>query len=288
MKNNTHIFKKILVTGGYGAIGSYVPTTFNKSKVVLTGKDELDVSKKIHVINQMKKHNPDLIIHLAALTDVDLCEKKKKLAMDINFRGTKYVASVCKQYKIPLVYISTSVVFDGKSSPSVGYTEEDKTDPVNTYGKTKLLGEEIIIKMVKNYLIIRIGWLIGGGKKEKKFIKHVFQKIKNGETVYAVNDIFGTIAYGKDLMRFIKERLDNNEFGLYHFASSGICTRFDMTVLLKNILNSNSRVIPVSVVQFKQTFPAPRPKHQVLKSIKKPINKSWQDALAEYVKTELQ
>lgn len=287
MKNNTPVFKKILVTGGYGTIGSYVPTIFNKSKVILTGKDELDVSKKNHVINQVKKHNPDLIIHLAALTDVDLCEKKKKLAMDINFRGTNHIARVCKTYDLPLVYISTSVVFDGKNSPSVGYTEEDKTAPVNTYGRTKLLGEEIIKKLVNNYLIVRIGWLIGGGIKEKKFIRHVFQKIKNGETVYAVNDIFGTLAYGKDLMKFIKERLDNNEFGLYHFASSGICSRFDMSLQLKTILHSKSRIIPVGVVQFKENFPAPRPKHQVLISIKRPIAKSWQDALTEYVNTEL-
>lgn len=279
--------KKILVTGGYGAIGSYTQTIFNKSKVILRGKASLDVSKKIHVIKQVEKYRPDLIMHLAALTDVDLCERKKKLAMDINFRGTKHVASVCKQYNIPLVYISTSVVFDGENSPSVGYTEKDKTAPINIYGKTKLLGEEIIKKLVKNYLIVRIGWLIGGREKEKKFIKHVFQKIKNGETVYAVNDIFGTIAYGKDLMKFIKERLEKNEFGLYHFASSGICSRFDMTLKLKAILRSKSKIIPVSAVRFKNTYPAPRPRHQVLISIKKPITKPWQDALSEYVNTEL-
>lgn len=287
MKNKNNTYKKILVTGGYGAIGSYTETIFNKSKVILTDKNSLDVSKKIHVVNHVIKDKPDLILHLAALTDVDLCEKKKSLAMDINFRGTEHVAMVCKTYNIPLVYVSTSVVFDGKNSPTVGYTEEDRTAPINTYGKTKLLGEEIIKKLVKNYLIVRIGWLIGGAEKEKKFIKHVFQKIKNGETVYAVNDIFGTIAYGKNLMQFIKERLDKNEFGLYHFASSGICSRFDMTLKLKTILHSKSKIIPVSVVRFKKTFPAPRPKHQVLRSIKKPINKSWEDALTEYVENEL-
>lgn len=287
MKNRNYFYKKILVTGGYGSIGSYVAQIFNKSKVILAGKDSLDVSKKNHILKHVNKYTPDLIIHLAALTDVDLCEKKKKLAMDINFNGTKHVASVCKKYNIPLVYISTAVVFDGKNPPLNGYTEEDIPSPINVYGKTKLMGEEIIKSLLKKFLIVRIGWLIGGGKKEKKFIKHVFQKIKNGETIYAVNNIFGTLIYGKDVVRFIKERLKNNEFGLYHLACSGICSRFDMALALKFILNSKSKIIPVNAKKFEGAFPAPRPKKQVLRSIKKSINKSWKDSLGEYVRNEL-
>ena len=287
MYRGNNLFKKILVTGGYGVIGSYVTEIFNKSKIILMDKNSLDVSKKSHVLKHMKKYQPDLVIHLAALTDVDMCEKNEKLAMKINFKGTEHVARACKEFDIPLVYISTSVVFNGMNSPSIGYTEEDKTSPINIYGKTKLLGEAIIRKLVKNHLIVRIGWLIGGAEKEKKFIKHVFRKIKNGETVYAVNDIFGTIAYGKDLMGFVKNRLDNDEFGLYHFACEGSCSRFDMALYLKELLHSRSKIIPVSASLFKDSFPAPRPKHQVLKSIKKPIKRDWKDALAEYVETEL-
>lgn len=287
MKNGAYSYKKILVTGGHGSIGSYVSQIFNKSRVILTGKDSLDVSKKSQVIRYVNKYKPDLIIHLAALTDVDFCEKNRQLAIDINFKGTKHVVYACKQKNIPLVYISTAVVFDGKNSPPNGYTETDIPSPINVYGKTKLMGEKIIKDLLKKFLIVRIGWLIGGGKKEKKFIRHVLQKIKNGKTIYAVNDIFGTLVYGKDVVKFIKERLKNNELGLYHLSCSGICSRYDIALALKSILNSKSTIIPVRAEKFKETFPAPRPKRQALISIKKPISKSWNEALEEYVRSEL-
>lgn len=279
------MFKKILVTGGNGAIGSYVSEVFKDSNIILTGKETLDITKKPQVLAQIKKHTPDLIIHLAALTNVDFCEQNESIATKVNFEGTKNVAMACKKYSIPLVYISTATVFDGKNPPKGGYTENDKPSPINVYGKTKLLGEKIIKKTLKKYIIIRIGWLVGGRKNDNFFISYMSKKILRGEHVFAVNDIFGTLIYARDLLSFVKEKLNQQEIGLFHLACIGECSRYDMALVLKNILNPKITVTPVSAQSFKKEFPAPRPKYQIIRSTRHILKRTWKTVLKKYIKT---
>lgn len=279
------MFKKILVTGGNGAIGSYVSEVFKDSNIILTGKDTLDITKKSQVLKQVNKHRPDLIIHLAALTNVDYCEENKSIAMKVNFGGTKNIAMVCKKYNIPLVYISTATVFDGKNPPHGGYTENDKPSPINVYGKTKLLGEEIVKKILKKHIIIRIGWLVGGKENDKFFISYMSKKILRGEHVNAVNDIFGTLAYAGDMLKFIKKKLDHEETGLFHFSNKGACSRYDIALVLRSILNTKINVNPVSAQSFKKEFPAPRPKYQIIQSKRHVLKRTWKTVLKEYIKT---
>lgn len=276
---------KILVTGGYGTVGSYVKEVFNNSNVILTDQDSMDITRLEMIKNTIESVRPDVILHLAAITDVDLCERNEVLAEKVNFRGTENIARVCKTYDIPLVYISTSAVFDGKS-PN-GYSELDSPKPSNVYAKTKLLGEKAIIETLNKYLIIRAGWMIGGGNREKKFISYIVAKIKKGETIRAVNDKFGTIAYAKDLLDFAKKRLENSEFGLYHYGCKGICSRYEIACLVRDIVNNNSKVIPVASKEFQKQFPAPRPTHEVLQSIKIPFKKNWDTVIKDYIRNEI-
>jgi len=282
------IFKKILVTGGLGTVGGYVQKAFKNSEVCLMDKNDLDITQKRQVEKKIRKLKPDLIIHLAALTDVDFCEKEKSQAMKVNFQGTKNVASICQSVNIPLIYISTAAVFDGKSPPVGGYTEDDFPHPINTYARTKLLGEKVIQSMLNQFLIIRVGWLIGGGKKEKKFISFILGRIQKGETVKVVNDKFGTIAYAQDLLTFIKQRLVNSEFGLYHFGCLGVCSRFDIAQTIRDLLNKKAKIIPVSSKEFEKKFPAPRPQWEVLQSRKIPFQQPWEVVVKNYIKKELQ
>lgn len=277
--------KTILVTGGNGAIGSYVPEVFKESNVILASKEDLDITKKAHVSHFVKKYNPDLIIHLAALTNVDFCEQNKHLAKKVNYEGTKNIALICKMYKIPLVYVSTATVFGGKNPPKNGYTEDDTPSPINTYGKTKLAGEKIIEKTLENYIIIRIGWLVGGKENDKFFISYMSKKILIGEDIFAVNDIFGTLAYAYDMLVFVKDKIMKEETGLYHFASKGICTRYDIALVLKKLLNPSVTVTPVKAESFRGNFPALRPKFQVITSNKYKATKTWENVLIDYIKT---
>lgn len=278
---------KILVTGGMGTVASYAKAVFRNDAVFVMGKGDLDVTKIENVEKVFKKIKPATIIHLAALTNVDFCEKNPDQASKVNADGTKNIALMAKKYHVPLVYISTSAVFDGKKLPNEGYSEEDKPKPVNIYAQTKLLGEETIKKTVNNYIIVRGAWMIGGGKKEKKFISYIFDKIKNGETLKVVNDRFGTLTYAKDLLAFVKERLKKKEFGLYHFGATGMCSRYDIANFIKTELNSKATIIPVSSKEFINQFPAPRPTYEVIKSIKFPFKSSWQNVLKRYIKSDL-
>lgn len=278
---------KILVTGGMGTVASYAKAIFNESAVFIMGKADLDVTKIDQIEKVFDEIKPTAVIHLAALTNVDLCEKNPDLATQINTSGTKNIVVMTKKHNIPLVYISTSAVFDGKNLPDGGYSEEDKSQPANIYAKTKLLGEKAIEKNLKNYIIVRGAWMIGGGKKEKKFISYIFKKIKNGETLRVVNDRFGTLTYAKDLLEFVKERLNKKEFGLYHFGSMGMCSRYDIANFIKKELKSSSIIKPVSSKEFSEQFPAPRPIYEVIKSVRFPFKSSWQTVLKNYMKTEL-
>lgn len=278
---------KILVTGGLGTVGSYAKAVFNENAVFVMGKDDLDVTNIDNIEKIFDKIKPTSIIHLAALTNVDICEKNPDLAQKINFDGTRNIALIAKKYNIPLVYISTSAVFDGKTLPSEGYSEKDLPQPANEYAKTKLLGEKIIKKIVKNYIIVRGAWMIGGGKKEKKFISYIFDKIKKGNALRVVDDRFGTLTYARDLLEFLKERLNKKEFGLYHYGSKGMCSRYEIAKFIKKKLKSDSTIIPVSSTEFEEQFPAPRPTYEVIQSTKFPFESSWQNVLNKYIENDL-
>lgn len=278
---------KILVTGGAGTVGSYVKMVFGKNKVTLTNKESLDVAKKNEVKKYINKNKPDYIFHFAALTNVDFCEENKKEASEINASGTKNLADVCKLYSIPLVYISTSAVFKGDVLPSDdGYSEDDTPNPANYYGKTKLLGEQAIKNALKKYIIVRAGWMIGGAKKEKKFLSYIINEIKQGKTVFAVDDKFGTITYAKDLLFFIKKLLISKKFGLFHYGSKGICSRYEMAKVVANVVNKRAIIKPVSSDKFSKGFPAPRPTYEILKSIKAPFKEHWKKILKRYLTKE--
>ncbi|HSX40810.1 MAG TPA: NAD(P)-dependent oxidoreductase [Candidatus Saccharimonadales bacterium] len=288
MKQNhpTTQYKKILVTGGTGTLGRYAPTIFGKEKVVLADKKTLDVTKKSIVEKVFKQISPDLVIHLAALTNVDICEKNKNLCNRINFLGTKNIVAVCKKYDVPLVFLSTASVFDGKKETG-GYSENDVPKPVNAYAKAKHLAENFIQNTLENYIIVRAGWMIGGGKDEKKFISYIIDKIRNGEHVKVVSDKYGTISYAPNLLLFVKKLLDEKASGVYHFGSNGICSRFEMATYIKNMINKNTIVIPVSSKDFERDFPAPRPTHEVLTSSKFPFKNHWKKDLRDYIQKEL-
>lgn len=278
---------KILVTGGTGTVSSYVKTVFKDHDVILTDKRSFDVTKKYKIKRYISKVKPDYIFHFAALTNVDFCEENKNTAKKINAFGTKNIADVCKLYSILLVYISTSAVFKGDTPPLDGYSEDDAPDPANYYGQTKLLGEQAIKNTLKEYIIIRAGWMIGGAKKEKKFLSYITNEIKQAKTIYAVDDKFGTITYAKDLLVFIRKLLLNKKFGLFHYGSKGICSRYEIAKVVRNIVNKNAKIKPVSSEKFSKRFPAPRPTYEILKSNKIPFNKHWTSVLRRYVSEEL-
>lgn len=277
--------KKILITGGNGVLAQYVKKLFKNYTIFSPGRRELDVTDKKSVQDFFKKNMPRIVIHLAAKTNVDECEKNPKEAFLVNSDGTENVAKACKVNNSFLVYVSTAAVFNGKKDI---FYEDDQKDPVNVYGKSKLLGEEYIEQILNNFIIIRAAWLIGGGKREKKFISYIIDQINRGtKGIKVVNDKFGTLTYANELANFIKESLLEERKGIYHFGSKGVCSRYDIAERILLVMNSKINLIPVSSDYFSNVFYAPRPQREVIGSKKIEFPKTWEKSLEDYLKSEI-
>jgi len=279
--------RKILVTGSKGTVGSYIPFIFEDDDLILTTRLSLDITNKKKVFAVIKKENPDVVIHLAAKTNVDECEKNKKEARLVNTVATENIAKACKKNCAILVYVSTGAVFNGNKS---FFTEYDKPNPVNVYGKTKFMGEEAVKSAKCKYIIVRAGWVIGGGKKEKKFISYILKQIEDGQKeIKVVSDTLGTITSAKELVKLIKILLDSKRQGIFHAGALGVCSRFDIAKFVVKLLKKDTTIIPVSSSLFQDKFFAPRPINEVLRStrLSPKLFRTWQQTLKNYILSEL-
>jgi dTDP-4-dehydrorhamnose reductase len=286
--------KRMLVTGAGGMVGSYVTDVFHDYDVVLTDRVEgfrkLDVRDPAAVMKAMDDMRPDVVLHLAAATDVDRCELEPDWAYHTNAIGTQNVALACQTYGVILIYISTAGVFWGdKPEP---YIEFDLPKPANIYGQSKLAGEQIISSLLQRYYMVRAGWMIGGSRKDKKFVGKITRLILEGKNpLHAVTDKLGSPTYGKDLLAGIRRLLATDYYGLYHMVNEGCCSRYDVALAIREILERPGvEIAPVSSAHF--PLPAPRARSEAMRNLKLELlglnsMRPWQDALREYVLTEL-
>ena len=271
-------------------MGSYVPAVFRDSELVLADSELVDVGDAEAVRDAVLRARPDVILHLAAATDVDRCELDPDWAFRTNAAGTENVARACREIGALMVYVSTAAVFDGsKSEP---YTELDAPSPANVYGRTKLAGEEAVATMLDRFYIVRAGWMVGGGARDKKFVGKVVSLIESGEThLKAVDDKRGSPVFSRDFLEGVKGLLATGAFGIYHLASPPPATRYEIAVAIRDALGRDDVVVePVSSDEF--PLPAPRGASEALQSLRLgqlglEELRPWRDALAEYLADEL-
>ena len=215
-------------------------------------KNELDITDLSNIEKNISKLKPNIIINTAAYTKVDLAETNYQIAHQINSIGPKNLSKVIKNMNIYLIHISTDFVFDGNKSGE--YNENDKTNPISVYGKTKLIGEEEIIHHLKNYMIFRVSWLYGPASNN--FIFKIIDQIKKNNKLTVVNDQFGRPTSTLDLSILISQaikKISNNNFknGLYHYSDGGaVVSRYKIAeYIVNNLTNTNflaSEIIPTS------------------------------------------
>ena len=275
---------KTLVTGAKGMLGLEVCRVLSSSSEVFpVDIEEMDIKNRAQVHQTMATIKPDLVIHLAAMTDVDGCEQKPKQAMAINIEGTKNVATEAAKLKAQFIYISTSDIFDGRKKTP--YNEDDKPNPINHYGRSKYQGERQVTDIIPEPYIIRTCWLFGGGPQDKKFVAKILKLAQTKNIISAVNDVFGSPTYTRDLAEGIKKVIETNPPGLYHLANQGICSRYEMTrKILEYARIDSCEVQAVSAADYATM--APRPAMAAVKS--KHINVSnvippWEEALKVYL-----
>lgn len=285
--------KKLFITGSGGMVGHYAKHVFDDFDLMLTDiegdYERLDVTDDRETEKLISQVRPDIVLHLAAATDVDRCEEDRTWAYKCNRDGTRNVAMACKNCNAIMVYISSGSVFSGKLNRPA--RESDIPDPVNIYGMSKLAGEREVISILKRFYIVRAGWMMGGGiGKDKKFIGKIMKKILSGEkNLRVINDRFGSPIYAKDLLAGIKRLLSINGYGIYHMVNGNEhrCSRYDITIALKEILKMKD--LDVQAFSFDEfTLFAPRSYSEELENFRleqEGLNfmRPWKDALREYL-----
>lgn len=269
------ILSKTLVTGTSGMVGSYVDFG------IKTERSDLDITNLDQVINVYKKFKPRIILHLAAETDVDKCERDPIHAFTINSIGTYNLAIAAKQAKAKFVYISTASVFSGESLGP--YTVNDTPSPQGHYSRSKYLGEKLVTSMLDDYLIIRPGWMFGGGPaKDHKFVGKIIGLLDKKE-IKAVNDKFGSPTYAKDLIQVIKKLLFEQKKGIFHVANKGMGSRFDVAAHIVRVLKPSVKVTAVDSSYF--NLDAKRVNSEAIETSIEYM-RDWKDALRDYLETE--
>lgn len=279
----------ILVTGAEGQLGSELVKVLSDGYLIIpAGRADFDITHFEATRNFIKEAQPDAIIHTAAFTDVDDCENQQDKAFNVNAVGTKNVAIVAKEIDVRLFYISTDYVFDGtKEDP---YLETDKPNPVNAYGKSKLLGENFVKEQLHKFFIIRTAWLYGLGGKN--FVKTMLNLARRGKQLQVVDDQRGTPTYAVDLARQIKKLLPLTSYGTYHCVSQGNCTWYEFALEIFKSPNTRDlkpiTIRPVTSEEFSR--PAKRPKNSVLKNHMLKLQgldimPPWEGSLREFMTT---
>ncbi len=291
-----HKSDRVVITGCGGMLGEAVYEVFKDvcrvyaSDIDLNAPwlDRLDVRSSKDVSTYLDEIKPDYIIHLAALTDMEFCELEPMNAYNTNMWGVQNVAEYSRKNNIPLVYISTAGIFDGTKDQ---YKESDKPNPLSVYGKSKY-GGELIARMLPKSIVIRAGWMMGGGpQKDKKFINKIIKQIRAGSReLSAVNDKFGSPCYTYDLAQSIKYLLDHEAYGVYHGACEGSGSRADVARFLVECLRLKEQVAVNEVDSnfFKEDYFAIRPRSEKLvnielKKIAPHTSRDWKICLPEYI-----
>jgi dTDP-4-dehydrorhamnose reductase len=274
---------KTLILGANGMLGHALAYVFKDYKPVLWRRSDLDITSKTHVLGKITEAKPDLIINSAAFTDVDGAEENEDIATQINGDGVGYLVQASQQVGATLVHFSTDYVFDGTKKN--GYTEHDKPNPINAYGRSKLAGEDQILRLAQNdglkFYIIRTSWLYG--EHGKNFVDTMLGLAKKGEPIKVVNDQFGSPTYTVDLALAIKELIESKaEFGIYHRTNSGVTSWYEFAKEIFSVFGAKANLLPCTTEEYPRK--ATRPQYSILKSTKLQSMRPWQDALKEYKK----
>jgi dTDP-4-dehydrorhamnose reductase len=281
-----------LTARGYEGVGSDIAPAYagvqDGSAVTKTPYVSLDITDAAAVEKTLLEIKPDVIIHCAAWTAVDMAEDDDKVSKvrAVNAGGTQNIANAAKKLDAKMVYISTDYVFDGQGTKPWDPDCKDYK-PLNVYGQTKLEGELAVANTLKKYFIVRIAWVFG--RNGKNFIKTMLKVAKNHDEVKVVNDQIGTPTYTFDLARLLVDMVETDKYGYYHATNEGgYISWYDFTKEIYKAAGLKTKVIPVTTAEYGLSKAA-RPFNSRLEKKKltengfKPLP-DWRDAVERYIK----
>lgn len=287
-----HDIMNELAKRGYEGVGSDLAPAYSGiedgSAVTTMPYVSLDITDEKAVSEALTKVKPDVVIHCAAWTAVDLAEDDDKVdkVRAINAGGTAHIAKACKALDCKMIYISTDYVFDGQGTEPWDPDCKDYK-PLNVYGQTKLEGELAVAENLEKFFIVRIAWVFG--VNGKNFIKTMLQVGQNHDKVRVVSDQIGTPTYTLDLSRLLVDMAESEKYGYYHATNEGgYISWYDFTCEIYKQAGMNTQVEPVTTAEYGLSKAA-RPYNSRLEKKKLVENgfeplPTWQDALQRYLK----
>jgi dTDP-4-dehydrorhamnose reductase len=285
------VTKRILITGIQGQLGQELQETLTSlGEVIGVGRETLDLSQPDSIRQVISQIQPNFIVNAAAYTAVDKAESEVELAHAINAIAPEILAREAQKLGATLLHVSTDYVFDGqKNTP---YLEEDSTNPLSIYGKSKLAGEENIERACQSYIILRTAWVYGTYGKSN-FVKTMLRLGQEREEIRVVSDQVGSPTWARDIAGAITELLVNPTTGIYHFTNSGVASWYDFAIAIFEEAKQLGfplkvrQVIPITTAEY--PTPAKRPAYSVLsgKKISTVLGtypSYWRDSLRQMLK----
>lgn len=289
---------KILITGITGLLGSEIASTLgDKHEIIGITKEnalggfetlKLDICNYESVYKTVTRLNPELVIHTAAMSNVDACESDPDQAFRINAIGTRNLALACQRFDAALMYISTDYVFSGEGAPEGGYAEFSAASPQGVYARSKLYGELYVQQLLSKFFIIRTAWLFGG--RRDNFVSHAAASLRDGKEIKAASDMISSPTYVKDLAAAVTKLVDQPVYGIYHLTNSGFGSRYEIVTAISKMLGFPSTKIR-KFTREELKLKAPRPRFSGLNNYVWKMNgwpalRPWQEAVSDFLKEQ--
>ena len=272
---------RILITGAQGQLGTALQRTLAGEDLILRDLPEFDLTNPA-CEDQVRRANPDIIVHVGAYTNVDQAERYPERAHAVNAQGTRRVAQAAKAVKARLIYVSTDYVFDGtKTSP---YHEQDQPHPLNCYGRSKYEGEQAVLTLCPDSLVVRTAWLFG--HEGHNFVKTIMRLAAEQPLLKVVDDQRGCPTYAEDLACALQQLARSDLQGLCHVTNCGDCSWYEFAQAIVGQMGAQVTIQPISTAEAGR--PAKRPAYSVLSqdrfAIHYPPLPDWRDALSRFMK----
>jgi dTDP-4-dehydrorhamnose reductase len=272
---------RVLLTGAGGQLGLELAGILpdRGHEVVALERMALDVADPEAVEGAIDEHTPEIVVNAAAYTNVDGCEEAMDLAYSVNALGPRNLAQACEQRGCGLLHVSTNYVFDGRGERP--YEPFDPPNPISAYGRTKLAGEEHVMRLTNRWYVVRSAGVYGRGHN---FVRTMLRVAKERGSLKVKDDEFISPTYARDLAEGIAGIVEDGRYGLYHLTNAGSCSWYEFTREIFRLAGVEMEVVPIPGSEY--PLPAARPANGVLSSLGSPKLRHWGEALADYLLRE--
>jgi len=272
---------RVLLTGAGGQLGLELAGILpdRGHEVVALDRLALDVADPEAVEGAIDEHTPEVVVNAAAYTNVDGCEEAMDLAFSVNALGPRNLAQACERRGCGLLHVSTNYVFDGRGKGP--YEPFDPPNPISAYGRTKLAGEEHVMRLTNRWYVVRSAGVYGRGHN---FVRTMLRVAKERGSLKVKDDEFISPTYARDLAEGIAGIVEDGRYGLYHLTNAGSCSWYEFTREIFRLAGVETEVVPIPGSEY--PLPAARPANGVLSSLGSPKLRHWGEALADYLSRE--